>query len=132
MRRAPANSAARRVPDHTRLSRKLQSGAALEVHEQEACLRVRGYVAQGVEHVVTGVVRKGQRVIVQKPDEAGQAATVRGVGVTLRVGAGDEESVRRGDEAPLLAREDPSAARLPGPVLIEPPAVSGSRAWMYF
>ncbi len=73
-----------------------------EVDEQHPDVRVREQVSHRQVHPIAVVVRKRDRAFVEHSHETRIAALVRALGVSVRVGRGEEEHVHALDEGAIL------------------------------
>src|SRR4051812_14199940 len=64
---------------------------AFEVDEEQANLRVGEDIAETLEHAVAVVIRKGERPIIEYPDESGHTALVRNIWLAVCIGGRQEE-----------------------------------------
>src|SRR6185436_15760667 len=85
---------------------ELEHATLLKVEEQEPQIRLRLDVAEGVEHVVARIVRKGKGPWPHDADESGSAPAVRGVRPPFAVSARDEEALRPRDPLSLAGIEE--------------------------
>lgn len=105
------------IPEDARSPRELERGSRIELHEEQADARVCRDVAEGLEHVVPGIVGEAKRPLAHHVHEARQTAAMRGIGAGAGVSARYEERVSALDGGPLCRAEGLAVPAVPRPLM---------------
>jgi hypothetical protein len=88
----------------------------LEAQEEQPDARIGADIPQALEHSVSVIARKDQRVLVEHAHEPRVTALVGTVGESVRIGRGEKEHALAFDEAPVLIVERRAHEPLDQPV----------------
>src|SRR6266545_2777660 len=103
----------RAIPENARPPGELKRGPRVEVHEEKTHPRMGRDVAEGLEHVVPGIVGEAQRPLVHDLHEARPTAAMRGIRAGALVSARDEERIGALDGEPLRRAEGHASPAAP-------------------